>query len=191
MGALRKQFKCELQNVSAANLATHQEGSKELKEALETLIEHSPIYLSPNRHILRAYVAFIVAGVNPDPLLKRIEDGRLNILVPPPWMDAQADEENISFVVSFSPYHSKSDVLEFIRKNWNRIETEKNKHKKSKLKQDRAQPFTDFERDLNILSDKESGLTYNELMDKYKLEFDTVKMIVRKLRKRIRSLYTT
>jgi len=45
------------------------------------------------------------------------------------------------------------------------------------------QPFTDFERDWTVYADKLHGTTYTELVEKYKIEYDNAKKIVKKIKK--------
>jgi len=174
----------------SSDLALLQVGSETLKKDIERFISNCPLYKRPGRHMLRALTVFMLTDVNIIPLLRAIEKNKeINTLLPPPWIKIDSGEQGTAIAISVSHYHNQGDVINLIKKNWPKIDRARKKFKSKSIKMDKFQPFTDFDRDIKILKDKETGLTYKQLESKYNLGLDTVKIIIKKIRKRTRLLF--
>jgi hypothetical protein len=177
-------------NRQSSALATHEVGSDKLKTDIENAIQKCPLYKRPELHVLRALTVFLLTGIDIAPLLREAErDKEINTLIPPPWVYVDSGEEGTAIAISISPYHTQNDVIKAVKKNWEKIDQAREQFKSKKLQMDKFQPFTDFERDIELLKDKESGIKYKDLCDKYHLSEDGVKQVVKRIRKRISALY--
>ena len=98
-----------------------------------------------------------------------------------------ADEKGVAVLLSLSPYHTKTEVFNFIKSNWNKIEKATKRHKGVK----KPQPFTNFAQDWKIYKDKGSH-SYYEVVEKHNLtDISSASMIVTRINKRIKSLYSS
>jgi len=150
------------------------------------------LYNRPERHVLRNLIIFLLSKVNPKPLLKGVDErGEIKTIIPPPWMEIDAAENGVVVQLSCSLYHTKAEVLNFISKNWKQVEQKKKELvKKTGFAQNKPQPFTDFERDWQIYSDKQTT-SYYKLVKKYGLnDVSSASMIISRIKNRIKSLYS-
>ncbi len=190
---LKKKHSKELGKINnSTKVILNKVGSNKLHDDIISTCEKTTFSVTPNFMIAKTLIVFLISDVNIGGLLDSIETNKeINMVVAPPDMEAKATIEGVSVKLKFSFYHSKTEILDFISKNWNEIENEKNKVQKKVSFMDKLQPFGDLERDWKILKDKTSGLSYTQLARKNNLELDTVKIIVRKLKNRIQALYSS
>jgi len=190
---VRDKFRREIITLAKAkrltSLIQQEIGSEELKSAIRKIADNSPLGITPEWFLVNAFTVFLLAGYDKYYVLKQLDTDAIKTLIGPPLISFKVDRQETIIELAMSNYHTKLDAIKFLNKSWPSIEVERKKVN-SKLKYRRPQPIKDFGRDWKIYCDKSKGKSYEKLRAEYEfIDPNSIKMIVRRLRRKINSLY--
>lgn len=191
---VNKKFSTEIRTIKKIGALTKillkEVGSPALLNEIDRITKKTDLFYSPQRTALTTLIILMVLDIDPVPFLLDLDKNK-NALTNPIWWEINPGQEGTALTISLSNFHSKTDMINFIEKRWPEIEKARKPFKITKTKIEKPKPYTDFARDWQMYSDKQT-MSYSKLAEKYGFsEVNSAKMIIRKLRKRIASLYSS
>lgn len=191
--ATRSRFRDELTQIAkdkkAPSLIEQETGSEELKSAIRKIVDNSPLGVTPEWFLVNTLTVFLLIGMDKFYVLKELDIEAIKTLIGPPIIRYEVDNQETKIELAMTNYHTKSDVIKFLKKNWPSIEVERKKVV-GKLKYQRPQPIKNLTKNWKIYSLHKSGKSYEDIRKSYRYyDKNRVVSIVKRLKHKITALY--